>query len=144
MRLVVDSNVLMRFFWQKSATRSLLLKTGLDQLSVEFALQEIEKHRERICQQTRISRQEFKEVKNELTTVVRFVPLGDYREFLRKAGQVSPDPEDVDFFALAMKIQAPLWSDEGRLKSQQAVRVCSTNDLLSDPEFLNLIYPDDG
>jgi predicted nucleic acid-binding protein len=49
-----------------------------------------------------------------------------------KAGQqISPDIDDAIYFALALKFEMPIWSNDARLENQSAVRVYSTSDLLN-------------
>lgn len=41
-----------------------------------------------------------------------------------------PDKDDVDFVALALKLNLPLWSNDSRLKEQSLVKVLSTRELV--------------
>jgi predicted nucleic acid-binding protein len=47
-----------------------------------------------------------------------------------KAKKISPDIDDIDFFALALKLGCGIWSNEERLKRQSAVKVLTTEELL--------------
>jgi predicted nucleic acid-binding protein len=42
-----------------------------------------------------------------------------------------PDPDDIDFTALALKLDCPLWSNDKELKQQTVVKVFSTSELIS-------------
>lgn len=119
------------------------MKQELRLLAPEFALEEIEQHKEEIKRRTKLTEQEFTLTREELAIAVVFVPLADYAGFLRKAVQISPDGDDVDFFALALHLQAPLWSNDARLKEQKTIRVVSTRDLLNNPDFADVLYPID-
>ncbi|RLG24822.1 hypothetical protein DRN85_07025 [Methanosarcinales archaeon] len=44
---------------------------------------------------------------------------------------MSPDPDDIDLLALALKLNCPIWSQEKTFKSQSRIKVFSTSDLLS-------------
>jgi len=63
-------------------------------------------------------------------TVVNFVKIGEYKRFLSKAKEISPDPDDVDFFALAFKLECGIWSNDAELKKQSLVEIFSTKDLV--------------
>lgn len=60
-----------------------------------------------------------------------FVPLEELKEFRDRAESVCPDPKDIPYFALALKLGCPIWSNERKLKEgQSVVNVFSTEDLL--------------
>jgi predicted nucleic acid-binding protein len=139
MRLVVDTNVLFSFFWKESITKNLIMK--LDLYSPEFALEEINKHKTIILQKTKLSSKEFDLLRKELAMAVHFVPLEEYSIAIAQAARASPDGNDADFFALAMHLHMPLWSNDKKLKEQNILTVVSTTDLLNNPEFGDTIYP---
>ena len=64
-----------------------------------------------------------------IKSLIDFVSEEEYCEFLKKAEDVSPDPEDIAFFALALKFSCPIWSNDKRLKQQDKVLVFSTNEI---------------
>ena len=143
MKLVVDSNVLFTYFWKLSFARQFLMRQELRLCSPEYALEEVNRHKSEIKKKTSLSEEEFKALCNELAIAVEFVPSNAYEDMLAKAGQISPDPNDVDFFALALKLNVPLWSNDALLKKQSVVRICSTEDLLNDQEFGDAVFPDE-
>jgi len=69
--------------------------------------------------------------------IVEFIPLMEYASFMEKASAI-PDPDDVDFAALALKRDCPIWSNDKELKQQSVVKVFSTSDLVS---FLSQTCP---
>ena len=62
--------------------------------------------------------------------IVEFIPLEEYSSFMKEALAI-PDPDDIDFTALALKLDCPLWSNDKELKQQTVVKVFSTSDLIS-------------
>lgn len=129
MEFVVDTNVLFTFFWEGSFTRKLLVKQELELFSPEFALEEINSHCDEILKKTGISLEEFKKLRKELAILVEFIPLEEYSSFMDKASAI-PDPDDVDFAALALKLNCPIWSNDKGLKQQSRVKVFSTSELI--------------
>jgi len=61
---------------------------------------------------------------------IEFIPFEEFVDLHEKAEQVSPDPNDVHYFALALKLSCGIWSNDKALKRQTAVKVFSTDDLL--------------
>ena len=66
MRLVIDSNVLFTFFWKGSVFKKISIKQDLELFSPEFALEEINKYSAEIMRKAKLSREEFRKLKEEL------------------------------------------------------------------------------
>ena len=143
MKFVVDTNILYTFFWKKSLTHRILLRQYLELFSPEFALEEINSHKQDILKKTKLSENEFKELKTDIAIAVEFFPIEKYRDLFESAKKISPDPNDIDFFALALKLDLPIWSNDSLLKKQNAVNVFSTLDLLKKTEFADIFFPED-
>jgi len=50
------------------------------------------------------------------------------------AEKISPDPNDLMYFALALKLKCPIWSNDKELKKQNEVIIYSTEDLTRELE----------
>jgi len=131
MRLVVDTNVLFSFFKRESVTRRLLTNFELiEPFTPSFCIEELSEHKELIRAKSKLSDPEFEEVFDDLLVFVKVFSLSDYRTFLPAAKRISPDPDDIDLFALALKFGCPIWSNEKAFKNQSEVRVYATAELL--------------
>ena len=133
MRLVVDTNILFTFFWKNSSTKELLHKfheKGFFLYSPKYSLGEIKKYHDEIIARAKISPNEFEKLFKELSSIVKFLSLDRYNDFFGVALDACPDPDDVDFFALALKLGCPLWSNEKQLKNQDKVDVINTKELI--------------
>jgi len=131
-KLVVETNILYAFFWKRSPTHGILksLVSVFDLLSPKFALEELYKHKEEILFQSKIKSSEFNELINLLSTFVEFVETSEYMEFIDEAKSLFPEHlKDIDFFALALKLNCPLWSNEKLHKKQSKVEVFITDEL---------------
>jgi predicted nucleic acid-binding protein len=56
-----------------------------------------------------------------------------FSEFLSEANKISPhggETKDDPYFALALSLNCPIWSDEKAFKKQSKVKVYSTSELL--------------
>ena len=143
MELVVDTNILYTYFWVKSLARRFLMKMDLELFSPEFALEEVNANESDILKKTGLSKKEFNDARYNLAIAVEFIPIEEYEKFLKPALKFSPDPNDIDFLALAIKLKLPLWSNDSLLKKQNKVEVFSTMDLLNKPEFSEVFFPDE-
>ena len=54
----------------------------------------------------------------------------DIKEFFKEACKISPDSDDIEYFALALKLNCPIWSEDKALKKQSIVKVYSTSELI--------------
>ena len=136
MKLIVDSNILFTFFWRNSVTRELFLQKRIDFASPEFALEEIKKYKSEILEKTNLSAEEFNGMRKELINIVDFIPLEFYQEFLTNSKDLSPDSNDIDFFALSLKLSCPIWSNDSQFKKQGEITVFNTQEII---ELLNEI-----
>ena len=99
-------------------------------ISPEFALTELYKHKEEILFESRIGGSEFNELMKLLSTFVKFIKTLEYVEFIEEAKSLFPGHlKDVDFFAIALKLDCPLWSNEVLHKKQPRVEVFNTDEL---------------
>jgi len=124
--LVVDANILFSFFNKRSRARQILISGEVILHSPEFALKELEGHKPRIIAAFSLGESQFEFIMKLLKSVVEFSPEEEYSSLLDKAEEISPDPDDVDFFALALKHNCAIWSNEGRLKEQSAIEILDT------------------
>ena len=127
--LVIDTNILITYFWKNSSARKLVSTKNLVLFSPEYALEEINKHSNRIIKEARITKKEFSDIREEIALEVNFIPLQEYKNYLKTAVKVK-DAADVDFIALALKFKIPIWSNDKQLKEQNLVRVFTTEEII--------------
>ncbi|MBS3060929.1 MAG: hypothetical protein J4432_05500 [DPANN group archaeon] len=139
MRFVVDSNVLFTFFWKGSVFKKICTEQDCMLFTPEFALEGINKHHVQLLKKTGISRSEFKELLKELAARVEFMPLANYGPAIKKVKKLSgyfrsedrsEFLEDLDFFALALHLGLPIWSNDKLLKKQPEVIALSTKEII--------------
>jgi len=139
MKLVVDTNVLFSFFKKESKTRRLILNFEILEpvtpsfctVTPSFCIDELNEHKELICEKSKLSDRESEEALDDLLIFVKVFSLSEYKEFLPDAKTISPDPDDIDLFALALKLNCPIWAQEKAFKKQSRVKVFATSDLIS-------------
>ncbi|KXB05664.1 hypothetical protein AKJ50_00360 [candidate division MSBL1 archaeon SCGC-AAA382A13] len=87
-------------------------------------LEEIDKHREELLEGTNLPEDEFHEVMGFLSREIDTIPASQFEDFLQKGEEVSPDPKDFEYFALALKQDCPIFSGDKKLK--QTIRKGNT------------------
>lgn len=131
MDLVIDANIIFAALIKESKTHELLFDERLHLFTTEFFFTEFEKHAEELQEKTEKSEEELNQLMNVLKTKIILVPLEELLPYLNEAEKISPDPDDVAYIALALKLKCAIWSQDRALKEKQnKVQVYSTKDLV--------------
>jgi len=135
---IADTNILFSFFWENSFTKGILLDQEFSFFSPEHALIEINNHINEIKSKTGITEEKFEELRKDLAICVDFIPIEEYKAFLLESLNLLPmHIDDIDFIALALKLNLPIWSNDYHLKEQRKVKVYTTKELLEIIEGKN-------
>lgn len=131
MLLVVDANILFSaLVASEGKTRSLFSSVQVEFISPEFIEQELEKYFSELVIKAKCSESDVRIALDIILAQIKILPYEEYEPFIKEAKQISPDPKDEEYFAVALAFDCPLWSNDKRLKRQSVVRVFSTNELL--------------
>ena len=130
MLLVVDANILFAAAIKDSKTAELMFSDELELIAPEHIFSEFNKYRQEILEKTERSSEDFDRFMFILWNRIGIVPHDETKEFTTGGGEISPDPDDVQYFALALKYDCTIWSNDGRLKEQSAVQVLTTGDVV--------------
>ena len=65
-----------------------------------------------------------------ISSEIDFIPYPELSKFIHQAEKISPDPNDIEYFALALKLKCDIWSNDKRLKNHDKVKVYSTEELV--------------
>ena len=80
------------------------MSQDIELFAPEFALEEINKYKNDIIKRNKLTIKEFEQTKLDVAIAVKFIPLEEYSKFLKKALKMCPDSNDIDFFALSIKL----------------------------------------
>ncbi len=129
MLLVVDATIFTSGLVARGFTLELFFSDKLQLIVPDWIFAEIEEHKEEILKRSGLSEDEFNLFINLLITRVDIVPAEEFKEYLSKAEKISPDPDDVQYFALALKHNCPVWSNDQDFKQQSVVKALTTEDV---------------
>ena len=130
MLVVVDANVLISLLIAKGSKHKLFFSDKITPIAPEYALLEIGKYWPDIISKTRLSERDLRSEFFAVRLQVKIAPLSEIKEFLKDAREITPDPDDVEYFALSLKHCCPIWSHDQPLKKQNTVEVLDTKELL--------------
>ncbi|MDI6654354.1 MAG: PIN domain-containing protein [Candidatus Hydrothermarchaeota archaeon] len=135
MLLVVDANIVFSALIKGGKTLDVFLLNKrvkkFEFVAPEYLLVEVEKHINEIAEKTKLSVDELEKLFGFLEKEIEFIPFEEFKDLHEKAEQVSPDLDDVQYFALALKLSSAIWSNDKALKQQAVVKVFSTEELLN-------------
>ena len=136
MELVVDANVIFSALIKASHTRHLLLTRNVALYAPEFVLSEVNNHLDELSEKTNLSKIALSKLLLELISAaeIKIIAGNEFKNELREAKKITPDPDDVQYFALAMKLKCSIWSNDKKLRQQNAVRIYSTEELTREQQ----------
>ena len=134
MLLVVDANVVFSVLIKDGKTFDIFILNRANKrfefVAPEFLMVEVEKHSREILKKTGLSSEELGKVLDFLEKEIEFVSFEEFAGFFSGAEKISPDPNDVQYFALALKLNGAIWSNDKPLKKQFAIEVLSTSEVI--------------
>lgn len=131
MDLVVDANIIIAaLISPQGHTSDLFFLDTLNIYAPEFLLREVKKYKGVMTEKTGLAEEELDRAILFLSQRIKFLPSLELNSFFPEAEKISPDPNDVIYFALALKLRCPLWSNDKLLKKQSEVKVLSTAELI--------------
>ncbi|PIN87554.1 hypothetical protein COV12_03165 [Candidatus Woesearchaeota archaeon CG10_big_fil_rev_8_21_14_0_10_32_24] len=130
MDFVIDANILFAALIKNSTTSALLFNQNLNLFAPEFILEEFMKYHEVILHKTNRTKDELSSIINLLHQIITIVPQEEYQQFIEKAKSICPDEKDEMYFALALKLNFAVWSNDRKLKEQEEIKVLNTKEVL--------------
>ena len=130
MDLIVDANILFAALIKEGFTDRLLFNGKFHLFTPEFIFTEFEKHKKEILEKTERSEEEFFRVLEVLKRRVTLVPLEELTSYVKKAEEITPDPDDMAYFALALHLNCSIWSNDKELKEQDIIKIYHTHELV--------------
>jgi len=97
----------------------------------EKLLEELEKHKAEIAEKARMKLEDIGLAIKLLAPEFKLFSRPDYSVKISEGLKLAPHPKDVEYFALALTFDFPIWSNEKAFKKQSVVKVFSTSDLLA-------------
>jgi predicted nucleic acid-binding protein len=131
MDLVIDANVLISSLISTQGKNfDLIFNDEIELYAPEFLLDEFEKYKKEILSKSKLLEEDFRLFLSLISSRISFIPYLEFKKFVLNAKKITPDPKDMEYFALALKLNCGIWSNDKKLKKQNKVKVYSTKDLL--------------
>jgi predicted nucleic acid-binding protein len=135
LKLVVDTNIILKALIKGAKVRGILLSLNHQFYLPEHGIEEIEDHLHLVANKTGLSPGDIRLALGILLTNLQVVPSNDLLPFWAEAqGIMDPiDAEDTPFIATALVVRPHgIWSDDEHFRRQKRVRVWNTKDLIEE------------
>lgn len=130
MDLVIDSNILFAICLVKGKTEEVFFCDDIHLFAPEFLFEEFEKYKLLLLSRTKRSKQNFVNLIEIVKKRIQLTPNEETERFIDKARKICPDKTDADFFALAIKLNCSIWSNDKKLSEQKFIKVYTTTELV--------------
>ena len=133
MRIVLDTNIILKALIKNSRVRGILLNPRHQFYVPEYAVEETRKHILVVKEKTGLSESEIERVFDVLLSNLRVIPPKRVMRRFEEAQSImrSIDTKDAPFVAAALSIASDgIWSDDVHLKRQSRVRVWNTREMV--------------
>lgn len=114
-------------FKANSFSTKLLQNSPFELFAPKNLIAELKKYSDVICSKAGISKEIFSENLDLLPELIMLKEVSPY--FIEKAKAIIKHESDVYFFALALELNIPLWSNDAHFKEQNLVKVFTTEEL---------------
>ena len=133
MFVVVDANRVFSALLTKGKVFDVFLLNSFVEkfefITPEFLFFEIGKHFGEIVMRSKLAKEELAGVFEFIKEQVTPVPFKQFNMYAKEAEKLAPHSKDAQYFALALKLNSAIWSDEKAFKKQSRVKVFSTREL---------------
>jgi len=129
MKLVVDANIMFAALVKAGITADLMFHSSLELHAPEFILFEFSKYKELLMAKTGRPEEEFMRLLEVFGRRMDLESQEQLEPLLGEAMRICPDPKDVPYIALALKLGCAIWSNDKALASVAGIKVYSTQEL---------------
>lgn len=130
MQIIVDANPIISILIKPGKPIHLLFVEEIELVAPGLLFKEIENNSELIIKKSELNREEFNKFIGILKEKILIIPEEEFLKYKEKAEQICPDQKDVTYFALALYLKCPIWSNEKKLKEQKEIIVYATHELI--------------
>ncbi len=131
MDLVIDANIFISALISTNGrTFDLIFNDDIRLFAPVFLLEEIKEHEDEILAKSGLLKADFDLFLSLVSSRISFISKEEFIPFLNKAEKFTPYIDDMEYFALALRLDCAIWSNDKELKKQETVKIYSTSELL--------------
>ena len=134
-RIVVDASVVVAGLFKDGTVRGLILnRDDVEFYAPDYIREETFRQIPRVATRAKLSEVTVKTVLEDLFGAIELIPVGVYSAWMEKATALAGSAtakEDPDYIALALALDAPIWSLDDDLRRVPGLRILAKKDVKS-------------
>ena len=130
MQVITDANIIIAMLVRPGKPIHLFFYIRLSLYGPHLLFVELENNKEEIMEKTGLTEDEFEWLYSILKHNIEIIPEEEFLRFRETAENICPDSKDIVYFALALYLNCPIWSNEKKLKEQAKIKVYATHELM--------------
>ncbi len=131
MNLILDNNILFSLMNLRSMNSFIFNNLyGAEIFAPYFIVEEFNKYEKDCLKKSKLNKKDFNQRKKEIFSKINFIQFSEFKRYVKFAQEFCPDENDIFYFAICLKLNLPLWSNDRKLKEQDKVIVLDTRDLI--------------
>ena len=130
MKIVIDANILFSMIIKAGKTEELLIFYNFELFAPEYLLGELENYKKFIFEKTQRNAEDFDGFLEIIKRRINIIPNSEITDYIEKATKITPYPDDMYYFAVALLLDCPIWSNDKLLKNQYLVKIYNNGDLI--------------
>jgi predicted nucleic acid-binding protein len=130
MKLVVDANILFAILIKQAITSEIAINSEFELFVPQYIYEEFQKYQELLREKIHRNENDFNETIILIKNIVKTIPKEEIMPYMKRAQIICPDKKDMQYFALAIKLNCAIWSNDKILKQQNKIKIYSTEDLI--------------
>ena len=132
MRIIVDADRVVAALIKQNTTRDILFDEAFEFLTPDYALSEIEEHREILQKKTKLAKDEFDILLSLIFEYITIIAKSTYTNFMEDCKESVKDVDDIPYIAACLASKSMgIWSHDQHFREQSKVKVFTNIDLLN-------------
>lgn len=116
MKLIIDTNKIIACLLRDGKVRRILFLPFLELYTVQYVFEEIKEHKDKLL--TKVSKSAFDLILFKAKLKLKSIGFSaEDEKYIQMAKKIANefDPDDFPFIALALKLNAPIWTNDKKL-----------------------------
>ncbi len=131
MKIIIDANIILSMLIKPGKPIDIFFRDELEIFAPELLISELRNNIDEIADKSSLSREEITEFSKIIFQKIKIISERDFVKFLERAENICPHLKDVQYFALALFLDCPIWSNEKKLMEQSHIKVYASHDLIA-------------
>lgn len=130
MKIIVDATILFELLKKDSIAANLFFNRKVKLYAPETLLKDFENYGEIVKTKTGRSAFEFEKFMSLLRKRIRKVRLQNFKHYISSAQQITAEESDHIYYALAMHMKCPVWTNNMQMKGQRHILAYTTSEVM--------------